>query len=327
MEKMKAIVYYKYGPPDVLKVQELDKPVPKDDEVLIKVFNTTVMPADCEMRRFQLHVLFWLPVRIYMGLFKPKRPVLGMELAGEIETTGKNITGFKKGDRIFGGAGLRFGVYAEYTCQPTKFLAITPATCKHEDVVTIPTCGLNALHYLRLANIQPNEKVLIIGAGGCFGTYAIQLAKYFGASVTAVDSLDKLDVLRKIGADHVVDYQKEDFTKNGKTYDVIFDIPGKNSVIKIMKSLTKNGRFVLSNPWVLQTLQGFWGSVTSNRKFFIALAEENPKDLDFLSGLIAEGKIKPVIDSRYPLEQMAEAHRYVEGGTKTGNVIISVAHS
>ncbi|NJN42689.1 MAG: NAD(P)-dependent alcohol dehydrogenase [Flammeovirgaceae bacterium] len=320
---MKAIVYYNYGPPDVLKVQEVNKPIPKDNEVLIKVHNATVMPADCEMRRFQLHVLFWLPVRLYMGLFKPKRQVLGMEMAGEIEATGKNVTGFKKGDRVFGGTGLRFGAYAEYASLPTKFLAITPSECSHEEVVSLPTCGTNALHYLRLANIKPGEKILIIGAGGCFGTYAVQLAKYFGATVTAVDTADKLDTLRNIGANHVVDYRTEDFTKNGKTYDIIFDIPGKNSVIKNMKSLTKNGRYVLSNPWVLQVLQGFWGSITSNRKFFIALAAENPKDLDFLSGLIAQGKIKPVIDSRYQLEQMVEAHRYVEGGAKVGQVIIN----
>lgn len=322
---MKAIVWPKYGTPDVLQFKEVEKPEPKDNEVLIKIHAATVTPGDCELRRFEMHVLFWLPLRIYMGVFKPKRPILGMELAGEIEEIGKNVTGFKKGDQVFSGTGMKFGAYAEYKCQKSaSLISIKPSNMSYEEAATVPTGGLNALHYIRKGNIQPGQKVLINGAAGCFGTYAVQIAKLFGAEVTGVDSSHKMDMLRLIGADHVIDYTQEDFTKNGKTYDVIFDVVGKGSVSRAMRSLTKNGHYILATPWVFQVMRGLWSAMTSKRKFIFELAREKTEDLIYLTELIEAGKIKAVIDRSYPLKDMAEAHRYVESGKKVGHVTIKV---
>jgi NADPH:quinone reductase-like Zn-dependent oxidoreductase len=323
---MKAILWAKYGSPDLLEYGEAQKPIPKDNEVLIKVFAGTVTPGDCEIRRFDMHVLFWLPLRIYFGLFKPKRPILGMEVAGEIEAIGKNVTKFKIGDAILGGTGLRFGAHAEYVClNSTKLITHKPEGLSYDDVVSLPTAGLNGLHYIRKCNIQKGQSILIIGAGGCFGTYAVQLAKYFGATVTAVDSTNKLDTLRSIGVDHVIDFTQEDFAKNGKTYDIIFDIAGKHSITRNIKSLKPKGRYVLATPWLKQVMQGTWINWTTNKKFIYDLAKEDLAALEFLKALMLEGKIKAVIDKRYPLEQTAEAHKYVESGNKTGQVMISVA--
>ena len=325
---MKAIFATKYGSPDVLHVREVKKPVPKDNEILVRVIAATVTPGDCEIRRFEMHVLFWLPLRLYLGIFKPRQPILGMEVAGEIESVGKDVTNFQVGDKIFGGTGLRFGAYAEYLCMNSAGpISLKPDEMSYEEAATIPTGGLNALHYIRKTNIQPGQKILINGAAGCFGTYAVQLAKNLGGEVTAVDSTDKLEVLRNIGADYVIDYTKEDFTKNGIAYDIIFDVVGKRSVMHAMKSLTKNGRYVLATPWVLQVLQGLWGSLISSRKFIFALAQESQEDLEEVKNQIAAGKLKPVIDKHYPLEQMKDAHTYVESGDKTGHVVITVNHS
>jgi NADPH:quinone reductase-like Zn-dependent oxidoreductase len=321
---MKAILWTKYGAPDLLKLGEVPKPVPKVDEVLVKIKAGTVSPGDCELRRFEMHVLFWLPVRIYMGITKPKRPILGMDLAGEIESVGKNIRDFEVGDAIIGGTGLRLGAHAEYTCLSTKnLIAKKPVNISFEDAATLPTAGTNALHYIRKAAIKPGEKILVIGAAGCFGSFAVQLAKNAGAEVTSIDSTKKLDTLKSIGTDQVIDYTQEDFTKNGKEYDIIFDIAGKGSVSKSMKSLTPTGRYVLATPWVKQVLQGIWCSLTSNKKFIFALAGENPEDLVYLTHLIEEGRLKPVIDRMYRLEQIPEAHTYVESGEKIGNVVIT----
>lgn len=322
---MKAILWTKYGTPDLLKLGEVEKPTPKEDEILVKIKTGTVTPGDCEIRRFDMHVLFWLPLRLYLGIWKPRKNILGFELAGDIESIGSKVSNFKTGDTIFGGTGFRFAANAEYTCLPSKGLIIKkPATVSYEDATTIPVAGTNALHYIRKANIKPGEKILIIGAAGCFGTYAVQLAKYFGAEVTAIDSTLKLDALKSIGADHVIDYSKEDFTKNETTYDIIFDIPGKGSIIRAMESLSTKGRYVLANPWVKQVLQGMWGSITSSRKFSFSLAGENTEDLVYLANLIEAGKLKPVIDKRYSLEQVPEAHAYVESGEKTGTVVINM---
>ncbi len=323
---MKAIIWTKYGPPEVLQLKEVEKPVPRDNEVLIKVFAATVTPGDCEIRRFEIHILFWLPLRLYFGIRKPRIPILGMEVAGEIESVGKDVSGFKIGDQVFGGTGFQFGAYAEYVCiRDSGLLTLKPKGISYEEAATIPTGGLNALHYIRKADIQPGQKMLINGAGGCFGTYAVQLAKNLGSEVTAVDSSEKLDLLRALGADHVIDYTQEDFWKNGKYYDIIFDVVGKGSVSLAMKSLTPNGRYILATPWVIPVLQGLWSSITSGKKFIFALAKESPEDLNFFKELIDTGKVKPVIDKHYPLEKMEEAHRYVEEGTKTGHVVIIIA--
>jgi NADPH:quinone reductase-like Zn-dependent oxidoreductase len=248
-----------------------------------------------------------------------------MDLSGKIESVGKNVKNFKVGDKIIAGTGLGLGAYAEYKCvKESGFLSRMPSNISFEEASTIPTGGTNALHYIRQANLQPGQKILIIGAGGCFGTYAVQLAKIFGAEVTAVDSTDKLNVLREIGADHVVDFTQDDFTENGELYDVIFDIAAKNSVTHNMHSLREDGKYILSTPWVKQVLQGIWSSMISSKKFIFALANERTEDLSHLTGLIEAGKLKPVIDSIYPLEKTADAHHHVESGKKIGHVVISI---
>ncbi|NIQ89010.1 zinc-binding dehydrogenase [Candidatus Bathyarchaeota archaeon] len=322
---MKAIVCTKYGPPEVLQLKEVEKPTPKDNEVLIKVHATTVTSGDCELRSPKIPNLIWLIVRIFFGLTRPRKKILGAYLAGEIEAVGKDVKLFKKGDQVFASTGARFGAYAEYICLPSTYaMAVKPANITYEEAAGAPL-GLEALHYLRKANIQSGEKVLVNGAAGSFGTFAMQLAKYFGAEVTGVDSTGKLDMLRSIGADHVIDYTQEDFTKNGETYDVIFDVKCKISFSRSIISLKQRGRYLLVNPGGLsQMIRGFWISMTSRKKVISGFANYKTEDLIFLKELIEAGKIKSVIDRRYPLEQTAEAHRYVEKGHKKGNVVITL---
>lgn len=327
---MKAVLWTKYGPPELLKLGELDKPVPNDDELLIRVRAATVTPGDCEIRRFEMHVLFWLPLRIYFGLFKPKRPVLGMELSGVVESVGENVKDFKEGDEVISDTGIRFGAYAQYIGLKRSYTMVKkPSNVSHEEAATIPTAGLNALHYIRKGNIQSGDKVLIKGASGCFGTYAVQLAKMQGAEVTGIDSTDKLSILTDLGADHVIDYTKEDFTKSDEKYDMIFDVVGKSSIAAGMKCLRNGGRYVLATPWVTRVIQGKWSALKSRltgtkKKFIYALAKYKEEDLEYLKDLVEADKLKPVIDRIFPLEEMVEAHKYVEQGSKKGNVAISI---
>ncbi len=325
---MKAIIWPKYGSPDVLELKEVEKPTPKDNEVLIKIVAATVFAGDCEMRSFDFPISFWLPLRILFGLRKPRIKILGQELAGEIEAVGIEVTQFKKGDQVFAPTDMSFGAYAEYICLPsTHPMAIKPTNMTYEEAATIPTGGLNALHFLRKGNIQSGQKVLIYGAAGGIGTFAVQIAKTFGAEVTAVDSTRKLDMLRSIGADHVIDYTQEDFTQNAETYDVIIDVVGKSSFSRSVRSLKQNGRYILGNPRLSGMIRGLWTSMISSKKVIIALAGYRTEDLIFLKELIEAGKIKSVIDRRYPLAQVAEAHRYVETGQKMGNVVITFANT
>ena len=324
---MKAIVYHKYGSPEVLNLEEVPKPTPKDDEVLIRIHAATVTAGDCEARSFTFPIWFWLPLRIMMGLSKPRSPILGQELSGEIESVGKDVKLFSKGDKVFAPTDLSFGSYAEYKCmREEKTLAIKPVNMTYEEAAAVPIGGLNALHFLRKANIQSGEKVLINGASGNIGIFAVQLAKYFGAEVTGVDSTGKLDTLRSIGADHVVDYTQEDFTKNGETYNVIFDVVGRSSFSRSVRSLKQNGRYLLANPRLLPMIRGLWTSMISGKKVIFEFASYKTEDLVFLRELIEAGKMKSVIDRRYPLEQVPEAHRYVDKGNKKGNVVITVEH-
>jgi 2-desacetyl-2-hydroxyethyl bacteriochlorophyllide A dehydrogenase len=330
---MKAIVWTKYGPPDVLQLQEVEKPTPKDNELLIRIHATTVTAGDCELRSLNLPLMYGLPLRIYSGLIRPKRvTVLGTELAGEIEAVGKDVRLFKEGDQVFGSAGFGFGANAEYICLPEEpegmegGVAIKPANMTYEEAATVPFGGRDALHFLRKANIQSGQKVLINGAGGSIGTFAVQLAKYFGAEVTAVDSTAKLDMLRSIGADQVIDYTQEDFTRSGETYDVIFDVVGKSSFSRGMRSLKENGFYLLANPRLSHMVRAPWTSMRSSKKVILEAASGTIEDLVFLRELIEAGKIRTVIDRRYPFEQIAEAHRYVETGRKKGNVVITVEH-
>jgi NADPH:quinone reductase-like Zn-dependent oxidoreductase len=329
---VKAIVWTKYGPPDGLQLREVEKPAPKEDEVLIRIYATTVTAGDCELRGLKFPLFMGLTMRIYVGLIRPRRiTILGQELAGEIESVGKDVKIFKAGDQVFAHTGFGMGAYAEYICRPEEpegikgVLAIKPVNMSYEEAAAIPLGGLEALHFLRQGNIQSGEKVLINGAGGSIGTIAIQLAKNFGAEVTGVDRTGKLDMLRSIGADQVIDYTQEDFTKSGETYDVIFDVVGKSSFSGSMRSLKQNGRYLLANPG--PGVQRRRPSRRSGKKVIFGAASYKTEDLITLKELIEAGTIKSVIDRRYPLEQTAEAHRYVEKGGKKGNVVITVEHN
>jgi len=325
---MKAILWTKYGSPDVLQLREVGKPIPKNNEVLVKIHATTVTMGDCEMRSLKFPLLFSLPMRFYAGLTRPTRiPILGQELAGEIEAVGQDVKRFRKGDQVFGTTSFGFGAYAEYKCLPEDGLvAIKPINMTCGEAAAIPLGGFEALHFLRIANIQRGQKVLINGAGGSIGTIAVQLAKYFGAEVTAVDSSGKLDMLRSMGADRVIDYTQEDFTEREEIYDVIFDVVGKISFSRSNKVLKQNGTYLLANPGS-QMVRTLWTRMTSNKKVITQTSNGTIEDLIFLRELIEAGKIKSVIDRCYPLEQIAEAHRYVETGHKKGNVLIAVEHN
>jgi NADPH:quinone reductase-like Zn-dependent oxidoreductase len=323
---MKAIVYEKYGSPDVLELKEVAKPTPKDNEVLVKVSATTVTAGDSRMRSFTVPLSYWLPARIVLGFRKPKKAVLGMELAGEIEAVGQDVKRFKKGDRIFASTFEHgMGGYAEYKCLPEDgLLAIRPASLSCEEAATLPVGGRTALYFLREANIQPGQKVLIYGDSGSVGTFAVQLASYFGAEVTGVCSTANLELVKSLGADQVIDYTQENFARNGETYDVIFDTVGKASYSDCLRSLKKDGAYLQAVAAPGISLRMRWTSMTSRRKLVGGGPPPKSEDLIFLKELIEAGEIKPVIDRCYPLEQIVEAHRYVDTGRKKGNVVITV---
>jgi NADPH:quinone reductase-like Zn-dependent oxidoreductase len=328
---MKAIIWTKYGAPNVLQLREIDKPTPKDDELLVKVHATTVTAGDCEVRKLQFPIWLRLPMRLYIGFNRPKRITIpGSEFAGEVEAVGKDVTRFKVGDRVFGTTGFRFGTYAEYTCVPLQsddgLIATIPADVSYDDAVAVTFGGNDALHFLRHGDLQRGQSILINGAGGTIGTFGVQLAKLMGAEVTAVDSAEKLDMLREIGADHVIDYQREDFTKNGELYDVIFDVVGKSPYARSLNSLKPKGRYLLANPRMPQMLRALWTNRTSDKQVIFEFAGRNDEDMQHLKELVAAGKLKAVNDRTYPLAQMVDAHEYVETGRKAGNVIITVEH-
>jgi 2-desacetyl-2-hydroxyethyl bacteriochlorophyllide A dehydrogenase len=331
---MKAIVWTRYGSPDGLQLREMDKPVPKENEVLIKIHATTVTAGDCEMRRLELPLMLSFPVRLYAGFLRPKRiPILGQELAGEVEQVGKDVNAFKAGDQVFGTTGLGFGAYAEYICLPGEpddtqgMLIAKPANLTFEEAAAVPTAGFEALHFLRKADIRPGKKVLIIGAGGSIGTFSVQLSRHFGAEVTGVDSTEKLDMLRSLGADHVIDYTIGDYTNTEETYDLIVDVVGKSSVSRRLKLLKTGGYYFLAYAGFSHMLLALWTSITSTRKLRIESSSQKREDLLFLKELIEAGKLKPVINRCYPLEKTAEAHRYAETGRKKGNIVITVEHN
>lgn len=321
---MKAIVYEKYGPPEVLKLKEIAKPSPRDNEVLIRIRAASITSGDCELRIFKFPLLFWLPLRLAFGIFRPRIKILGQELSGEIEAVGANVKNFKPGNQVFCPSKI-FRAYAQYIFLPgTDAIVIKPAHLSFGKAAAVPTGGLNALYFIRQAKIKSGEKVLVNGAAGNIGTFAVQLAKYYGAEVTGVDSAAKLAALRMIGADHVIDYTKENFTQNGKKYDVIFDVTTKVSFIGCLRSLNKNGRFVIATPALWDMILGLCFSVIAKKRVVTGIAPYKKADLDFLKELIAQGKIKSVIDRHYSFENIAEGHRYVENGQKIGNVVIAV---
>jgi NADPH:quinone reductase-like Zn-dependent oxidoreductase len=330
---MKAIVWTKYGSPDGLQLREVAQPAPKDNEVLIKVHAATASTADTELRRLKLPLLFAIPLRLYIGFIKPSRiTILGTEFAGEIESAGKDVTLYKPGDQVFGYTGLGMGTYAEYMCLPEKPSALAsvmgkkPVNISYEEAAAVPFGGLEALHSLEKINIQRGQKILIVGAGGSIGTWAVQLAKHYGAEVTGVDKPGKLEMLRSIGADHVIDYTQEDFTKSSQTYDVIFDTIGKSSFSGSLRSLKENGTYLNANPGLFGGFRTRWTSKRSSKKVIPWTAGYTTENLLALKELIEAGKIKSIIDRRYPLEQIVEAHRYVDTGQKKGNVVITLEH-
>ncbi|MFA0833355.1 MAG: NAD(P)-dependent alcohol dehydrogenase [Methanobacterium formicicum] len=306
---------------------DVEKPIPKDNEVLVRIYATTVTTGDCELRRFEMPVWLWLLARVGFGIRGPRKKILGQELSGEIEETGKDVKRFREGDQVFARTGFDLGAYAEYICFSEKgVLAKKPTNMTYEEAAAVPFGGIEALHFLTKANIQSGEKVLINGASGSIGTVAVQFAKYLGAEVTGVCSTQNLAMVRSIGADHIIDYTQKDFTKSDETYDVIFDVAGKSHYSSSLKSLNENGRYLLANPGLSQMVRGLWTSLRSNKKVITKTPPGKPEDLIFLKELIEAGKIKVMIDSYYPLEKTSEAHEYVERGHKQGNVVLTVEH-
>ena len=326
---MRAITCTDYGPPEVLQLRDVRKPVPKDDEVLVRVRATTVSAADCELRRFDFALWIWVPIRLAFGIRRPRQPVLGQELAGDVESVGIGVMSLRKGDRVFAATGIGLGAHAEYIClrenPQTGAIATMPANLGYEDAAAVPYGGGEALQFLRKANVRSGQSVLVNGAGGSFGTFAVQLAKVLGAHVTAVDSAPKLEMLRTIGADRVIDHSQEYFTDSAETYDVIFDVVRNTPSGRMVRLLTENGCLLMANPGFLQIVRAKWASRGSRKRVSFAASSGTSEDLAYLRGLVEAGRLHPVIDRRFPLEQMVEAHRYAESGQKLGNVVVVVA--
>jgi len=326
---VKAIVYTNYGPADVLHLKEVEKPAPGNDEILIKVHAAEATKADCELRSFKFAVSwFRLPLRIAMGIRRPKRPILGGYFSGEVEAVGKDVAKFSSGDQVFGTTNLRFGAYAEYLCLPASYTILQkPKNMSFAQAAAVPLGGLNALHYMRKANIQSGEKVLVNGAGGSIGTFGVQIAKTMGAEVTAVDSSIKEETLHRIGADHFIDYNKQDFTNSNQTYDVIFDMVAGSSYSACVSALNPGGRYLMANPRISDMLRSVFTTRFTDKTAMFAFAGEKEEELLALKDMIESGKIKSTVDKIYPLEQAAEAHRRVETEKRLGIVVIAVRDS
>jgi NADPH:quinone reductase-like Zn-dependent oxidoreductase len=335
--QMKAIVYTEYGPPEVLQLKEVEKPTPKEDEILIRNYATSVTYGDIVTRKFSkisardfhMPLPFWLIAKMQFGFSKPKTTILGSEFAGEVEAVGVDVKSFKQGDQVFGYLGQTMGAYAEYICMPEDgVVAIKPANMTFEEAAVVPYGSIMALYLLReKGNIQSGGKVLVNGASGSIGSAAVQIAKYYGAEVTGVCGTPRLEFVKSLGADQVIDYTKEDFTQNGETYDLIFDILGKSSFSRVKGSLKENGRYLLASFKMRPLVQMLWTSITGSKKVICGIAPGSTEDLFSVKELIEAGKIKAAIDRRYPLEQTAEAHMYVETGQKKGQVVITVEHN
>jgi NADPH:quinone reductase-like Zn-dependent oxidoreductase len=324
---MKAAVYERYGPPDVLELKEVEKPTPKDNEVLIEIHATTVTSGDWRARSLDVPVGFGLIARLFFGISRPRQPILGTELAGVIESVGKGVGKFKGGDQVFAFSGASMGCHAEYKCMPEDgAVALKPPNLTYEEAAALSFGGTTALNFFRRGKLQAGERVLVNGASGGVGTAAVQLAKHFGADVSGVCSTANVELVRSLGANHVIDYTKEDFTRNGATYDVIVDTVGTAPFSRSKNSLREGGRLLLVFGGLPDMLQIPWVSMTSSKKVIAGPAAARAEDLRFLAQLAEAGEFRPVIDRRYPFEQIAEAHRYVDTGRKKGNVVITLEH-
>ena len=323
---MKAIIYAEYGSPDVLQLREVENPVPGDDEVLIRVRAAEATKSDCEMRSFRFSVnWFWLPLRIAVGLRKPRRQILGGYFSGEIESVGKSVTRFSEGDPVFGAAGLRSGAYGEYMVLPDTCSVVSkPDNMSFAEAAAVPLGGLNALHFMRRAEIRTGDTVLINGAGGSIGAHAVQIAKSMGAEVTAVDSTIKQDMLRRIGADHCIDYTRESFARGGRTYDVIFDMVPGSSYSDCIKALNPNGRYLSGNPRLSVMFRSVFTTRFSDKTAMFAFAKETKEELLDLKEMIEKGKIRSIVDKVFPMGQAADAHRRVETEQRLGAVVIAM---
>jgi 2-desacetyl-2-hydroxyethyl bacteriochlorophyllide A dehydrogenase len=320
---MKAIETTKYGSPEVLQMKEVEKPVPGENEILIKIHATSVSSGDARIRRADPFV-----IRLIFGFSKPKKSVQGVVVAGEVEAVGSSVKRFKVGDQVFGSSGMAFGAHAEYVAVPEDaVLAQKPESISYEEAAAIPFGGTAAMHFYRLANIQPGQKVLVYGASGALGTIGIQLAKNLGAEVTAVCSAANFDLVKSLGADKVIDYTKEDFTTNREHYDVVFETLGKSPLGKTLKSVKKGGKVLLASAGLGTMLGSAFRSIGGTRKILSGVIKETSEDLNYFKELMEEGKLKGVIDRIYTLKQMQEAHAYVDTGRKKGNVIIAVNHN
>lgn len=324
---MKAVVYERYGPPEVLQLKEVEKPAPKDNEVLIKTHAVTVTSGDWRVRSLSVPAGFGFIMRLVFGISKPKQPILGSELAGVIESVGKDVRKFKVGDQVLAFSDASMGCHAEYKCMPQDgAVVLKPPSLSYDEAAALSFGGTTALDFLRRGKLQSGERILVNGASGGVGTAAVQLAKHFGADVTGVCSTANMELVRSLGASHVIDYTKEDFTQNGETYDVIVDTVGTAPFSRSKDSLKAGGRLLMVLAGLPDMLQIPWVSMTSSKKVIAGPAAVRAEDLRFLAGLAQAGEFKPVIDRRYPFEQIAEAHRYVDTGRKKGNVIITLEH-
>lgn len=323
---MKAIVYETYGPPDVLKLKDVPAPVPKADEVLIRVRAAEATKADCELRAFKFSVKwFWLPLRIAIGVTKPRQQILGGYFAGDVAAVGESVTQFSIGDQVFGTAGLGFGTYGEYAALPaSNTIVAKPQTMSFVEAAAVPLGGLNALHFMRVAKIAPEEEVLINGAGGSIGAHALQIAKSMGAEVTAVDSAIKEDMLRRLGADHFIDYQREDFRSSNRRYDVIFDMVPSGSYGACIRALKPGGRYLAGNPRLGVMLGSMLTNWFTDKSASFAFARETREELETLKSMIEAGKIGPIVDRVVPMDQAAEAHRLVETEQRRGAIVIAI---
>jgi NADPH:quinone reductase-like Zn-dependent oxidoreductase len=326
---MKAITYHRYGPPEVLQVEQVNKPIVGDHDVLVKVWAAEATKSDCEMRCFQFAVKwFWLPLRLAVGISKPRRKILGGYFAGEIASVGASVTDYSVGDQVFGAAGLKFGAYGEYVGLPANSTVVAkPGNMSFEEAAAVPLGGLNALHFMRKARIQLGEKVLINGAGGSIGAHAVQIAKSLGAHVTAVDSTLKEGMLRRIGADDFIDYEKQDFAASSQSFDVILDMVAGSSYSACINTLNPCGRYLMANPSLVDMVCSAFTNRFTNKVVSFAFARESREELTVLREMIERGEVLSIVDKVYQMDQAADAHRRVETEQRCGAVVIAISNS